>query len=80
MKKRFLALLLAICIAASMLVLPVSAAGNNTAVQAAVTLGGRMFGVLGMLVMIPACSVAYALLRQGTERRLRRKRIRKQEP
>ena len=40
MKKRFLALLLAICIAASMLVLPVSAAGNNTAVQAAVTLGG----------------------------------------
>ena len=49
-------------------------------VLAAVTLGGRMFGVLGMLVMIPACSVAYALLRQGTERRLRRKRIRKQEP
>ena len=40
MKKRFLALLLAICIAASMLVLPVSAAGNNPAVQAAVTLGG----------------------------------------
>ena len=49
-------------------------------VLAAVTLGGRMFGVLGMLVMIPACSVAYALLRQGTERRLRSKRIRKQEP
>ena len=49
-------------------------------VLAAVTLGGRMFGVLGMLVMIPACSVAYALLRQGTERRLRRKRILKQEP
>ena len=40
MKKRFLALLLAVCIAASMLVLPVSAAGNNPAVQAAVTLGG----------------------------------------
>ena len=40
MKKRFLALLLAVCIAASMLVLPASAAGNNTAVQAAVTLGG----------------------------------------
>ena len=40
MKKRFLALLLAVCIAASMLVLPVRAAGNNTAVQAAVTLGG----------------------------------------
>ena len=40
MKKRFLALLLAVCIAASMLVLPVHAAGNNTAVQVAVTLGG----------------------------------------
>ena len=40
MKKRFLALLLAVCIAASMLVLPVGAAGNNTAVQVAVTLGG----------------------------------------
>ncbi len=40
MKKRFFALLLAVCIAASMLVLPVSAAGNNPAVQAAVTLGG----------------------------------------
>ena len=40
MKKRFLALLLAVCIAVSMLVLPVSAAGNNPAVQAAVTLGG----------------------------------------
>ncbi len=40
MKKRFLALLLAVCIAASMLVLPASAAGNNTAVRVAVTLGG----------------------------------------
>ena len=40
MKKRFLALLLAVCIAASMLVLPASAAGSNPAVQVAVTLGG----------------------------------------
>ena len=40
MKKRILALLLAVCIAASMLVLPASAAGtNNTAVQMAITLG-----------------------------------------
>ncbi len=39
MKKRFLALLLAVCIGVSMLVLPVSAAGSNTAVQTAVTLG-----------------------------------------
>ncbi len=39
MKKRFLVLLLAVCIGVSMLVLPVSAAGSNTAVQTAVTLG-----------------------------------------
>ena len=40
MKKRFLALLLAVCIACSMLVLPASASGSNTAVQTAATLGG----------------------------------------
>ena len=34
MKKRFLALLLAVCIGVSVLVLPASAAGSNTAVQA----------------------------------------------
>ena len=39
MKKRILALLLAACIAVSMLVVPASAANNNTAVQFAVTLG-----------------------------------------
>ena len=40
MKKRILSLLLAVCIAVSMLVLPASAAGNaNTAVQTAITLG-----------------------------------------
>ena len=39
MKKKLLALLLAACIAVSMLVLPASAANNNTAVQFAVTLG-----------------------------------------
>ena len=39
MKKRFLALLLAVCIGVSVLGLPASAAGSNTAVQTAVTLG-----------------------------------------
>ena len=39
MKKRFLAFLLAVSIAVSMLVMPASAAGNNTAVQFAITLG-----------------------------------------
>ena len=40
MKKRILALLLAVCMACSMLILPASASGSNTAVQTAVTLGG----------------------------------------
>ena len=40
MKKRFFALLLAVCIACTMLVMPASAGGSHTAVQAAVMLGG----------------------------------------
>ena len=40
MKKRFLAFLLALSIAASLLVMPASAADSNAAVQAAVALGG----------------------------------------
>ena len=40
MKKRILALLLAVCVACSMLILPALASGSNTAVQTAVTLGG----------------------------------------
>ena len=40
MKKRILALLLVVCVACSMLILPASASGSNTAVQTAVTLGG----------------------------------------
>ena len=40
MKKRILALLLAVCVACSMLILPAAASGSNTAVQTAVTLGG----------------------------------------
>ena len=40
MKKRILALLLALCIACTLLVVPATAASSNTAVQTAVTLGG----------------------------------------
>ena len=40
MKQRFIALLLAVCIACTMLVVPASASSANTAVQAAVMLGG----------------------------------------
>ena len=40
MKQRFIALLLAVCIACTMLVMPASASSANSAVQAAVMLGG----------------------------------------
>lgn len=46
-------------------------------VLTAVTLGGSMFGVVGMLVMIPLCSVLYSLLRAATRDRLRRRGVEK---
>ena len=49
MKKRFLALLLAVCMAVTMLVLPASAANNNTAVQFAITLGAMDTAQTGAL-------------------------------
>jgi len=45
-------------------------------VLAAVTLGGKLFGIAGMLFFIPLCSVLYALFRQLVVERLRRKKIR----
>lgn len=41
-------------------------------VLVAVTLGGSAFGVVGMLVFIPMCSVLYSLLRQDVNERLRK--------
>ncbi|TCL56396.1 AI-2E family transporter [Allofournierella massiliensis] len=46
-------------------------------VLAAVTLGGSMFGVVGMLVMIPLCSVLYSMLRTATRERLRSRGVEK---
>ena len=42
-------------------------------VLAAVTVGGSMMGVVGMLVFIPLCSVFYALLRDSVNGRLKKK-------
>jgi len=39
-------------------------------VLAAVTIGGSLMGVAGMLVFIPLCSVLYALLREAVHKRL----------
>ncbi len=44
-------------------------------VLVAVTVGGELFGVAGMLVMIPLTSVAYNLLREYTRRRIDQKDI-----
>ncbi|MEG1931253.1 MAG: AI-2E family transporter [Anaerovorax sp.] len=39
----------------------------------AVTLGGSMFGIVGMLLFIPIMSVVYTLLRQDVDQKLKRK-------
>ena len=39
-------------------------------VLAAVTIGGSLMGVVGMLIFIPLCSVLYALLREAVHNRL----------
>ena len=44
-------------------------------VLAAVTFGGSTMGVMGMLVMIPLCSVAYTLLREQVYLRLKKRGI-----
>ena len=44
-------------------------------VLAAVTLGGKLFGILGMLFFIPLCSVLYALFRSFVKDRLSQKGV-----
>lgn len=44
-------------------------------VLVAVTIGGEIMGVAGMLLMIPLASVLYALAREFTNRRLRERSI-----
>jgi predicted PurR-regulated permease PerM len=44
-------------------------------VLVAVTLGGKLFGIAGMLFFIPLCSVLYALFRQFVLDRLRSRRV-----
>ena len=44
-------------------------------VLAAVTVGGSLMGIAGMLMFIPLCSVLYALLRRQTYAGLRKKHI-----
>lgn len=44
-------------------------------VLAAVTIGGSLFGIIGILVFIPIVSVIYTLLREATNQRLEEKKI-----
>ena len=44
-------------------------------VLAAVTVGGKLMGIGGMLLFIPLCSVAYALFRGFVKRRLKEKKV-----
>lgn len=41
----------------------------------AVTLGGALFGILGVLIFVPMASVIYLLLTEVTERRIKEKQI-----
>lgn len=44
-------------------------------VLAAVTIGGNAFGIVGMLINIPICSVLYMLLRENVNRRLAKSKL-----
>jgi len=43
-------------------------------VFSAVAIGGSLFGIMGILLSVPICSVLYTLLRQSVDKRLERKR------
>ncbi len=44
-------------------------------VLTAVTIGGNLMGVIGILLSVPACAVLYTLLRQAVGNRLNKKKI-----
>ena len=44
-------------------------------VLAAVTIGSDLFGILGILIFIPLCSVLYALFRTFVKKRLKERKV-----
>ena len=44
-------------------------------VLVAVTIGGSLWGVMGILLSVPVCSVLYSLFRQLVRDRLRKKQL-----
>ena len=54
--------------------------GNSVGLPAiwvlvAITVGGSLMGVLGMVIFIPICSVAYSVLREEVNKQLEKRRI-----
>ena len=45
----------------------------------AVTVGGNLFGITGMILFIPICSVAYALFKDVVKARLASKKIKESD-
>lgn len=41
----------------------------------AISVGGELFGIFGMIVMIPVASVIYTLLSEATEKRLQKRKV-----
>lgn len=44
-------------------------------VLAAVTIGGKLFGVAGMLIGVPTCAVLYCLIRENVGKRLEERKV-----
>ena len=44
-------------------------------VLAAVVIGGNLFGILGILIFIPVCSILYSLFKEFVKKRIREKNI-----
>ena len=47
---------------------------------AAALLGGKLFGILGMIFFIPLVAVIYSLVRDNTKRRLQRRGLDPNDP
>ena len=46
----------------------------------AISIGGSLMGVIGMIIFIPLCSVIYSLLRTNVNERLKRRRKQEEAP
>ena len=44
-------------------------------VLVAITIGGSLFGIIGMIVGLPIVSVIYAIIRENTNKKLKEKNL-----